>query len=77
MHLLGHLNRTDKSNSALQAGFPTFRISGCRIEFDMIKSVMPIGLEELRRVDPNFQPPQIYRYITNEDIDNVLSKRIK
>lgn len=47
------------------------------IEFDMIKSVMPIGLEELRRVDPNFQPPQIYRYITNEDIDNVLSKRIK
>ena len=47
------------------------------IEFDMIKSVMPIELEELRRVDPNFQPPQIYRYITNEDIDNVLSKRIK
>ena len=33
------------------------------IEFDMIKSVMPIGLEELRRVDPNFQPPQIYRYV--------------
>ena len=47
------------------------------IEFDMIKSVMPIGLEELRRVDPNFQPPQIYRYVTNEDIVNVLSKRIK
>jgi len=47
------------------------------IEFDMIKSVMPIGLEELRRVDPSFQPPQIYRYVTNEDIVNVLSKRIK
>jgi predicted transcriptional regulator len=47
------------------------------IEFDMIKSVMPIGLEELRRVDPNFQPPQIYRYVTNEDIVTVLSKRIK
>ena len=47
------------------------------IEFDMIKSVMPIGLEELRRVDPSFQPPQIYRYVTNEDIVSVLSKRIK
>ena len=47
------------------------------IEFDMIKSVMPIGLEELRRVDSSFQPPQIYRYVTNEDIVTVLSKRIK
>lgn len=46
------------------------------IEFEMIKSVMPIGLKELRRVDPNFQPPQIYRYVTNEDIVSVLSKRI-
>ena len=47
------------------------------IEFDMIKSVTPIGLEELRKVDPCFQPPQIYRYVTNEDIVTVLSKRIK
>ena len=47
------------------------------IEFDMIKSVLPIGLEELRRVDPSFQPPQIYRYVTNEDIVTVLSKGIK
>ena len=47
------------------------------IEFDMIKSVMPIGLEELRKVDPGFQPPQIYRYVTNEDIVTVLSKRVK
>ena len=47
------------------------------IEFDMIKSVTPIGLDDLRKVDPNFQPPQIYRYVTNEDIVTVLSKRIK
>ena len=47
------------------------------IEFDMIKSVTPIKLEDLRKVDPNFQPPQIYRYVTNEDIVTVLSKRIK
>jgi hypothetical protein len=32
MHLLGHLNRIDKSNSALQAGFPTFRISECHLD---------------------------------------------
>jgi Uncharacterized conserved protein len=47
------------------------------IEFDMIKSVTPIRLEDLRKVDPNFQPPQIYRYVTNEDIVTVLSKGIK
>lgn len=47
------------------------------IEFDMIKSVSPIRLEDLRKVDPNFQPPQIYRYVTNEDIVTVLSKRMK
>ena len=47
------------------------------IEFDMIKTVTPIGLEDLRKVDPCFQPPQIYRYVTNEDIVTVLSKRIK
>ena len=32
MHLLGHMNRIDKSNSALQAGFPTFRISECHLD---------------------------------------------
>ena len=47
------------------------------IEFEMIKSIAPIGLVELRNVDSNFQPPQIYRYVTNEDIITVLSKRIK
>ena len=47
------------------------------IEFDMIKSVMSIGLEELRKVDPCFQPPQIYRYVTNDDIVTLLPKRIK
>lgn len=47
------------------------------IEFEMIKPITPIGLEALREVDSNFQPPQIYRYVTNEDIVTVLSKRIK
>lgn len=42
------------------------------IEFEMIKQINPISLAELRRVDPNFHPPQIYRYVTNEQIRKVL-----
>lgn len=42
------------------------------IEFEMIKPINPIGLAELRRVDPNFHPPQIYRYVSNEEIHKVL-----
>ena len=44
------------------------------IEFEMIKPIRPIGLDELRRVDPDFHPPQIYRYVTNEEIRKVLMK---
>lgn len=44
------------------------------IEFERIKAIPPISLAELRRVDPNFHPPQIYRYITNEEINKVLIK---
>ena len=44
------------------------------IEFEMIKRINPISLDELRRVDPNFHPPQTYRYVTNEQIRRVLIK---
>ncbi len=47
------------------------------IEFEMIKPVTPIGLLDLRKTDPYFHPPQIYRYVTNKDIIEVLSRRIK
>lgn len=47
------------------------------IEFEMIKEVSPIGLKELRDVDPNFHPPQIYRYVNNDDIAIVLSLKMK
>ena len=47
------------------------------IEFEIIKPITPIGLEELKKVDANFHPPQIYRYVTNEEITTVLSQRIK
>lgn len=42
------------------------------IEFEMIKPISPISLTELRHVDPNFHPPQIYRYVSNEEIHKVL-----
>lgn len=42
------------------------------IEFEMIKPIKPISLSELRCVDPNFHPPQIYRYVSNEEIHKVL-----
>lgn len=45
------------------------------IEFEMIKPIAPIGLMELRNVDPTFNPPQIYRYVTNDDIICVLANQ--
>lgn len=42
------------------------------IEFEMIKSINPISLDVLRRIAPGFHPPQIYRYVTNEQIRKVL-----
>ncbi|MBQ4441882.1 MAG: ASCH domain-containing protein [Bacteroidales bacterium] len=44
------------------------------IELEKIKAINPIGLEELRSFAPNFHPPQIYRYITNEVVHRVLAK---
>ena len=45
------------------------------IEFDMVKAVKPIGLSELKRIDPKFHPPQIYRYVTNNDINKLLKQK--
>ncbi|MCH5311122.1 MAG: ASCH domain-containing protein [Prevotella sp.] len=45
------------------------------IELDIIKPIAPIGLEFLKKVVPNFHPPQIYRYVTNEEISKMLSQR--
>ncbi|MDE6151575.1 MAG: DUF365 domain-containing protein, partial [Prevotella sp.] len=47
------------------------------IEFEMIKPIIPIRLEDLKKVDANFHPPQIYRYVTNKQIAIVLSQIIK
>jgi len=35
------------------------------IEIHGITAIKPISLERLRLLDPNFHPPQIYRYVSN------------
>lgn len=45
------------------------------IELDSVRSLSsPITLKELRDVDASFHPPQIYRYVTSEQICIVLSR---
>lgn len=44
------------------------------IELDSVRALSsPITLNELRAVDAFFHPPQIYRYVTSEQICTVLS----
>jgi predicted transcriptional regulator len=38
------------------------------IKIKKIQQITPIHLEDLRNVTPNFQPPQIYRYVSNMDM---------
>lgn len=44
------------------------------IEIETIKSVTPIDLISLKKVDTNFHPPQVYRYVTNEQICETITK---
>ena len=37
------------------------------IEVDKVNEIQPVHLEDLRNIDPQFHPPQIYRYISNLD----------
>jgi predicted transcriptional regulator len=42
------------------------------IEINEIQKITPIHLEDLRNVAPNFQPPQVYRYISDMDICRII-----
>ena len=42
------------------------------IEIKEIQQITPIHLEDLRNVTPNFQPPQVYRYVSNMDICRII-----
>lgn len=45
------------------------------IELDSVRSLStPITLKELRDVDASFHPPQIYRYVTSEQMCMALSR---
>ncbi len=44
------------------------------IEIESIRSISPISLRILRDVDPNFNPPQVYRYVANPLIWGVIRK---
>ena len=44
------------------------------IKIQEIQEIPPIHLENLRSVTPNFQPPQVYRYVSNGDICRLLIK---
>lgn len=38
------------------------------IKINKINRITPISLEKLRRIDADFHPPQIYRYVSNINI---------
>ncbi|MDR0892794.1 MAG: ASCH domain-containing protein [Mediterranea sp.] len=42
------------------------------IEIHKIKKVKPIPLESLRTIDPNFSPPQVYRYVSNYIVNRTI-----
>ncbi len=47
------------------------------IELESVKSSTPISLMQLRTLYSGFQPPQVYRYVTNEQICKVINTYIK
>lgn len=46
------------------------------IEIEMIKSVPAIPLAQIKMIDPNFHPPQVYRYVTNDQICRIITEFI-
>lgn len=46
------------------------------IEIDSVRSLTtPIPLSKLRDIDASFAPPQVYRYVTNRQICDVLTNQ--
>lgn len=44
------------------------------IEIHKIKKVKPISLDDLRKIDPNFHPPQVYRYVSKYKINRCIKE---
>jgi predicted transcriptional regulator len=47
------------------------------IEIEAIKQVTSISLKSLRTIDPDFHPPQVYRYVTNKQICKTISEFLR
>lgn len=46
------------------------------IEIESIKSIPSISLKNIKKIDPKFHPPQVYRYVTNEQICRTIAEFI-
>lgn len=44
------------------------------IEIGTIKSINPISLDNLKKIDIKFHPPQVYRYVTNKQICKIITE---
>ena len=53
------------------------KIKAIGIEIETMKSISPISLSRLRLIDPNFHPPQVYRYVSNEQICRTITEFLK
>ena len=42
------------------------------IKIDKIQQITPIHLEDLRNITPNFQPPQVYKYVSDMDFCKII-----
>jgi predicted transcriptional regulator len=51
--------------------------SAIGIEVDKVNEIQPVHLEDLRNIEPQFHPPQVYRYISNMDNYTKIIKLIK
>jgi predicted transcriptional regulator len=44
------------------------------IQIEDIRQISPIPLKDLRDITPNFQPPQVYRYVSKEMCNIIIDK---
>lgn len=46
------------------------------IEIETLRSVPAISLDSIKMIDPDFHPPQVYRYVSNEQICKIITEYI-
>jgi predicted transcriptional regulator len=64
---------TGLSHSEYKAYFNGAKL-GCAIQFDgVVPLPQPISLIELRKMFPGFQPPQIHRYVSQQELGALMN----